>query len=583
MTMYLYSKRAGHRKAALRRMALVAMWFAALLAASLPAQGQYRAPQEERKTPRALGVLETYKNGTRRLVPVTFFYERHYYDANLYHATPVPLTLYSETLYEVQQYGKKLGNFTVLSATASGSPNAAEWFGNGRFRLVADAATLAKKRPAPVVVEDPSRPVLHRREGSEGDNPPAHPSATATAKPSPDEDDPDRPKLHRRQGSGDGTGESTGTPAGTGGQEQQQGQSQQPRPSNGSLNGAPGTATASDAQTEESSGQDPDRPVLHRKSDSGSGTTGSSTTASAGGAGTTATKEPAAGVVATKVALTPSDDPDHPILRRGKPVQEQGGHDLPDFKKEEPVTRQVAVSDAGPAGASDGQELIYVCREPERNLLEAGARELARTELRRLAAQRGIVLPKDSVAKNVAAKTSSGTKKNATAATAPPLLLQDEQFVPYDLDYNNYATVVFSARYAADGTDAAGAKGATSKGSGATAAGKGSAAGTGQQSFAAGRAATNAAPAAGARGRSWVVTVIAREDSEGKLTKVYSAVSDPRELDLYPEMRLVDAVDPDGYGRQALLFREQKRDGVSWLLGRVVGYDMQTLFETAER
>jgi hypothetical protein len=44
-----------------------------------------------------------------------------------------------------------------------------------------------------------------------------------------------------------------------------------------------------------------------------------------------------------------------------------------------------------------------------------------------------------------------------------------------------------------------------------------------------------------------------------------------------------DAVDPDGYGRYALLFREQKRDGVSWLLGRVSGYELQTLFETAAR
>jgi hypothetical protein len=81
---------------------------------------------------------------------------------------------------------------------------------------------------------------------------------------------------------------------------------------------------------------------------------------------------------------------------------------------------------------------------------------------------------------------------------------------------------------------------------------------------------------------SWVVLIVARQDGE-KLTKLYSAVSDPRELELYPEMRLVDAVDPDGNGRYALLIREQKRDGVSWLLGRVTGYELQTVFETATR
>jgi hypothetical protein len=48
-------------------------------------------------------------------------------------------------------------------------------------------------------------------------------------------------------------------------------------------------------------------------------------------------------------------------------------------------------------------------------------------------------------------------------------------------------------------------------------------------------------------------------------------------------VRLVDALDPDGYGRAALLFREKKRDGVSWLLGRATGYELQTLVETSSR
>ncbi len=99
--------------------------------------------------------------------------------------------------------------------------------------------------------------------------------------------------------------------------------------------------------------------------------------------------------------LTPSDDPDHPILRRGKPVQEQSGHDLPDFKLEEPMTRQVAVSDAG---RSEVQPLIYVCHEEERQQMEESARELARAELRRVAAQRGLVLP--APANTAAVKTS---------------------------------------------------------------------------------------------------------------------------------------------------------------------------------
>jgi hypothetical protein len=251
--------------------------------------------------------------------------------------------------------------------------------------------------------------------------------------------------------------------------------------------------------------------------------------------------------VVAKAELTPSDDPDHPILRRGKPVQEQSGRDLPDFKKEEPVSRQVAVSDAGP---SEVQPLIYVCREQERQQIESSARELAKAELLRLATQRGVVLPAASRA-STAKKTAVTGKKAAATAGSAAITFKDEQFIPYDLDYNNYATIVFSARYE---PDTAGGKGASALGAGVPS----------------------------AKGKSWVVTVVARQD-EDKLIKLYSAVSDPRELDLYPEVRLVDAVDPDGYGRMALLLREQKRDGVSWLVGRPTGYELQTVFETPSR
>ncbi len=113
-------------------------------------QAQFRAPQPERKTPRAVGVLETFKNGSRRLVPVTFFYERHYYDATFYRATPVPFTLYPETVYEVQQFGKAIGTFTVLSATQNSVQSSDEiatgWFGNGRYRA-ADATRWRRRRP----------------------------------------------------------------------------------------------------------------------------------------------------------------------------------------------------------------------------------------------------------------------------------------------------------------------------------------------------------------------------------------------------------------------------------------------------
>ena len=299
-------------------------------------QAQYRAPRPERKTPRAIAVLETFKNGSARLVPVSFFYGGHYYDATFYHATPVPFTLYSQTVYEVQRFGKPLGTFTVQSA----SRTAAEWFGNGRFKAAPDEATLARRRAA--ASGGDGRSVASRCCI-------AAPEARATGRrlirrpptTAPEEDeDPDRPKLHRREGSGSGAAETAGT---------QQAPGTAPTPGAAPAQ-TPGTAQspgnpAPGGPTPEASGQDPDRPKLHRREGSAAG----KNTAGSPAAAAPTAAAPAAAAAPAPAELTPSEDPDHPILRRGKPATEKSVADLPDFKKEEPVLRQVAVSDAGPS------------------------------------------------------------------------------------------------------------------------------------------------------------------------------------------------------------------------------------------
>jgi hypothetical protein len=504
-----------------RKVGLAVTLTTALAVISCSAVAQFRIAPPERKTPRAIGVLEVYKNGSRRLIPVTFFYERKYYDATFYHAAPVPFTLYSETVYEVQQFGKPLGTFTVQSA----SHDQAAWWGNGKFKGLPDPSLMAKKKIEPVVLEDPSKPVLHRRQGSEGDTPSTHPTTASASAGAPEADeDPDRPKLHRKEGS---AGDAPATP----GKSDDAAQASQPTTQASSQ-------PPSSTEPEESSQQDPNRPKLQRKTDS-SASKGPTSTPSAPSqppstSQPTSAKSTASVVTVGAVERTPSDDPDHPVLRRGKPVEEQSGRDLPNFKLEEAVSRQVAVSDAG--ATQEPQPLIYTCPPEELTRLETQARDLALAELHRIGPQRGLVLSQNKPAtRNAAAKTKHAAKSDS-AEWQPT----EEQFVPFDLEYNNYATVVYSARYAP----------------------------------------SSAAP--DVKPKSWVVTVIARED-EGKLVKLYSAVSDPRELGLYPEIRLVDAVDPDGYGHYGLLFREKKRDGVSWLLGRVTGYELQPIFETAER
>ena len=387
-------------------------------------------------------MLETYADGQRRLIPVSFCYERHYYDAGLYRAAPVPLTLGTETVYEVEQFGKALGTFTVLSAIREANQSEAAWIGSGRYRVAPDPATLARKRAAQlVVVEDSTRPVLHRRAGSEGDSPERHGAANSTA----------------------------------------------------ADHGAP------------HADDDPDRPVLHRRGDAGDRKPAAGATAASSASSASASVAPAKQAEASAAGAAMADEEaDHPILRRGKPREEQGGADLPEFnaalvpavnpetgepvgRGPEPMARQVAVSDAG---TSEPQDVTFACRAEQRQQMEAEARELAEVELRKAAPMRGLALPEADTAKVVttgSAKTkaaaaskaktaASGTQPAPSAAGVPAALtFDDEQFVPYDLDYNDYATVVFSGRYRPS-----------------------------------------------AENQSWVVTVIARQDGD-KLVKLYSA------------------------------------------------------------
>jgi hypothetical protein len=395
---------------------------AALMASPVGAQ-VFRAPQPERTTPRAVAVLETFSNGVRRLVPVSFHFERRYYDATFYRATPVPLALAPGTVYEVQSAGTPAGFFTLQRA----AQHKAEWFAVGHFRKAPEKAAKAEKGAgATVVVRDPSRPVLHRREGSRGDRPPPQSEVEKSA-PTPGENDPNRPRLHR----------------------------------------APKPEEVAEAARVEDAGR--------------------------------------------------------PVLRRGKPQESSSGEDSrPEGEagsERLTVRRQVAVSDSGDY---QPQNVAFSCDAEQRRQMEEAARRLAEGELRRLAPRRGLSrLPQPGVA----------------------LVFEDEQFALYSLDYSNNATMVFSGRYRAPGAEGGDP---------------------------------------GNHDSGWVVTVIARQDAE-RMVKLYSAVSDPRALSLYPELRLVDAVDPDGYGRYALLFRERKRDGVSWVLARASGFGLETLFETPER
>ena len=117
-------------------MVVLGVFLQTALPPAVPAQIT-RAPKTS-KGPRALGLLELAPNGKARLIPITIMIDGKYYDASAYKASPVPMALWSETVYEAVQTGVSLGLFTVTrrSAKKTGRCNRVDGrrhMANGKF------------------------------------------------------------------------------------------------------------------------------------------------------------------------------------------------------------------------------------------------------------------------------------------------------------------------------------------------------------------------------------------------------------------------------------------------------------------
>ncbi len=141
-------------------------------------------PAKKVKGPRALGVIEIAPNGkAARLVPITILVGDQWYDAGLYMASPVPMALDSETVYEGETAGEPAGLFTVTAAQQLGE----DWFGVGKWKPKGS-------EPAPKKVVDgksggassgdDERPVLRRPHASSSESSaPSTPPASAPSAP----------------------------------------------------------------------------------------------------------------------------------------------------------------------------------------------------------------------------------------------------------------------------------------------------------------------------------------------------------------------------------------------------------------
>ena len=146
------------------------------------------APSSHPKTskgPRALGLLELPPKGKAHLIPITILIDGKYYDASAYKAAPVPMALWSDTVYEGVRTGVSLGLFTVTGALQAKDPNKGmEWIAEGRWQTASEVKAKAAKKPVPSIPrgmnDDEGPPVLLRRstEKSKSDSP-SPPATTA--------------------------------------------------------------------------------------------------------------------------------------------------------------------------------------------------------------------------------------------------------------------------------------------------------------------------------------------------------------------------------------------------------------------
>ena len=164
------------------------------LARTLPAQTPYGA--KPYKGPRALGLIELPAKGKPHFIPIAILVNGQFYDASVYKADPVPMALWSETVYEGFKTGVTQGLFTVSSALQNRKTD--EWIAEGTWESEQALAKEVKKKPEssiPRGMEDDEGPPVLRHSGEKKPAPPqsAPAPATTTANPPPSQEKPPAP------------------------------------------------------------------------------------------------------------------------------------------------------------------------------------------------------------------------------------------------------------------------------------------------------------------------------------------------------------------------------------------------------
>lgn len=271
---------------------------------------------------------------------------------------------------------------------------------------------------------------------------------------------------------------------------------------------------------------DPDRPTLHQRSSSDSGTSGSNSGSGSSAGQAAPDVDPDRPTLhvhhssSTSVANTQAAvDPDRPRLMYGKPA-EQEKIDKADALFGVPADMQQMAGISDPR-TTENQSYVYSWANPddENNM---------KTALETIAAQ-AVAPPAPAATARPAGShtgthtsTHTGTRRKAALSAAPKLpALTGEEFHAYSLSFGGGATMVLSARTVDTPTK--------------------------------------------------YVTIVAQPDFYGKPQVLLKQVTSDNTLDVTPRLRLVDAVDTQGVGRADLLFELRGQTFRQFAVYRIAG------------
>ncbi len=473
------------------------------IAASGPLRAQTHKVAAPENVVRAVGVYEwtgdMAKPVASRLIPVSLFIDSKFEDAAVYLARPVPFALATGNVYELDRAGIALGTLDLAFARHLVAPETATttcddgWFGYGKFvpPTPPKPSTLKSSKTLGVINgidEDDDRPHFSARSAQPGTGDAATPTAGSSAPSGTPADDPNRPTLHRTTSASDQTA-SSDTPA-----------------------------------------NDPDRPTLRRHSPQDAGQNSA---------------EQIGGVASL------NDDPNRPLLHRGKPVSALTEEDIPKLAglpSDQDLHQLVAVSDAANRPPHDFSRAWQ--DEAEHQAILAKMQAAARAQIASYEAANAIVpaaaappaanapapakpaVPSPPDTRNPNSKLRHAVVQETPPPPPTPVPLLDEQLNGYTLSYGGAATYVYSAHTGGLG------------------------------------------PAL------CFVTLVAQVDMQGEPQLAIKSVTDAAHLDRTPRMKLVDAVDAEASNRASLLFELRAQNSRQFALYRVIGAHAEQTFLT---